>query len=528
MSTKTRAALAPVEPALPINPGDLLSPRLWRISAAAIVAVAALLRFLWPTLAPLHNDEGVNGDFLSNLIHLGQYRYDPANYHGPSLYYITALFARLAHLLHLWPPDGLSTALIRLVPAAFGLAIVLLMLRLARHLDPLSALVAATLTACSPAAVYYSRYFIHESLFVFFGLASIVLILEHRAAPRLWKFWLASATLALMVATKETWLVDLITALIAWGCTWLFSTDKASSPDERGDRPSRRASSFRHAPWLRALGAIVIFATIHVLLYSSLLHNFPQGVYDSVLTFKRWASTGTHADVHPWSSYIRWLSGQETCIFLLGLLGLVAAAEIRRRVPLFFAFLSIGMLAAYSLIPYKTPWLILNITVPWAITAGYGVAWSLPRLLGSGNRRAVVAFLAAAFLLQAGDLYSSVRLSFFEYDNDAIPYVYAHTVRQVYGLLDLIRLESNANPARQKTSIAILAPDYWPLPWYLRKYPNAGYWGRLLATNDDLVIGEETQQPMLANVLGTRYRLVGRFPLRPGVVLLLYLKNKPQ
>jgi predicted membrane-bound mannosyltransferase len=40
---------------------------------------------------------------------------------------------------------------------------------------------------------------------------------------------------------------------------------------------------------------------------------------------------------------------------------------------LFAALWAIGILAAYSLVPYKTPWLALNFIVPLAIIGGYGV-----------------------------------------------------------------------------------------------------------------------------------------------------------
>ena len=46
------------------------------------------LRFYNLPLKPLHSDEAVNGLFLTRLVvppH--QYRYDPANYHGPTLFY---------------------------------------------------------------------------------------------------------------------------------------------------------------------------------------------------------------------------------------------------------------------------------------------------------------------------------------------------------------------------------------------------------------------------------------------------------
>jgi hypothetical protein len=44
---------------------------------------------------PLHHDESVNGWFMLSLANDGQYRYNPDNYHGPSLYYLTLLPLRL-------------------------------------------------------------------------------------------------------------------------------------------------------------------------------------------------------------------------------------------------------------------------------------------------------------------------------------------------------------------------------------------------------------------------------------------------
>jgi len=68
---------------------DLLgmSDRIWLRWAAAIVALGTFLRYFDITNRPVHHDEGVNGWFMTNLIRDNSYKYDPANYHGPSLYY---------------------------------------------------------------------------------------------------------------------------------------------------------------------------------------------------------------------------------------------------------------------------------------------------------------------------------------------------------------------------------------------------------------------------------------------------------
>src|SRR4051794_13991393 len=67
----------------------------WLISCVSITALAAAFRFIALDLKPFHHDEGVNGFFLTTLFRDGVYKYDPANYHGPTLYYIALAFAKV-------------------------------------------------------------------------------------------------------------------------------------------------------------------------------------------------------------------------------------------------------------------------------------------------------------------------------------------------------------------------------------------------------------------------------------------------
>ena len=68
---------------------------LWLLNCLLITAVAVFLRFFWLELKPLHHDEGVNGYFLTALFREGNYKYDPTNYHGPDLYYISLAFSKV-------------------------------------------------------------------------------------------------------------------------------------------------------------------------------------------------------------------------------------------------------------------------------------------------------------------------------------------------------------------------------------------------------------------------------------------------
>lgn len=149
---------------------------IWLLSAAFIGIVGTFLRFFWLDLKPLHHDEGVNGFFLTNLFRDGVYKYDPANYHGPTLYYISVGFAKVF---------GLETIPVRASVAIFGVLTVVLALFLKRYIGRVGSLFAALFLALSPGMVYISRYFIHEMFFVFLSLAvvvSVVFFIEKRRA----------------------------------------------------------------------------------------------------------------------------------------------------------------------------------------------------------------------------------------------------------------------------------------------------------------------------------------------------------
>src|SRR6187551_790995 len=99
------------------NLDDHRTDYVWLGSCALVTAIATFLRFFWLGLKPLHHDEGVNGFFLTNLVRDGIYKYDPGNYHGPTLYYIAYPFVQLF---------GLKTFPIRASVAIFGVLTVIL------------------------------------------------------------------------------------------------------------------------------------------------------------------------------------------------------------------------------------------------------------------------------------------------------------------------------------------------------------------------------------------------------------------
>src|ERR1041385_2119758 len=105
-------------PAAEVGEPAQLSQRNWRVASVSILILAAFLRVYDLNLVPLHHDEGVNGNFLVRLVREGVYHYDPANYHGPTLYYFAAIFPWLMRVFGGSAAQntyGLTTVAIRLI-----------------------------------------------------------------------------------------------------------------------------------------------------------------------------------------------------------------------------------------------------------------------------------------------------------------------------------------------------------------------------------------------------------------------------
>src|ERR1051326_8061266 len=93
---------------------------------ALLLALAGALALRVPHLAlrPLHNDEAVNAIKVSDLWQHGRYKYDPDEYHGPTLHYATLPFLWLSGARN---PDELGDATFRVAPVVFGVGLILLL-----------------------------------------------------------------------------------------------------------------------------------------------------------------------------------------------------------------------------------------------------------------------------------------------------------------------------------------------------------------------------------------------------------------
>ena len=114
---------------------------------------------------------------------------------------------------------------------------------------------------------------------------------------------------------------------------------------------------------------------------------------------------------------------------------------------------------------------------------------------------------------------------FINYDDPRYVYPYVQTRRTFLSLINVVNEIAKSMGTGTATSVAVLAPDYWPLPWYLRDYKNTGYFAHVIPTNASLIIGSRQQQPELEHQLAGRYRFAGMYPMRPGVELVLFVSR---
>ena len=379
--------------------------------ALAILALAVALRFQDLSVRPFHHDEGVNGFFLTRLVREGVFTYDPGNYHGPTLYYFT---------LPLVAIFGLSDVAVRGTTVIFGMLTVFVLWRFLSRTSSVLALAAMALFATSPGAVFFSRYFIHEALFVAFTLFALAAA-PSAAGRQRWRFLATGLALGLLFATKETAFVS-VGAMVGGAvvAAWLV---EGASP---------LALARRSVPYLREHaenlmhGALAAIASAG-LLYSSFFRN-PNGVLDAFRTFAFWTKTAVRDHDNPWNQHYLWLKEADPALIYFGFVGAILALLLRRSFIGVMASVWAALLFfAYSVVKYKTPWLGLNMLLPLAITSGYLVheMASLSFLSGRLSMKPV-----ALLLVMAASGFSATKsydLETKNYDDETHPYIYAHT-----------------------------------------------------------------------------------------------------
>jgi uncharacterized protein (TIGR03663 family) len=486
------------------------------VGLLASAGLALALRL--PRLAerPMHTDEAVHAVKFAELWKAGQYQYDPNDYHGPTLYYFTFPMVWLGGAR-----DFATTTetTYRLVPVLFGIGLVLLLGLVADGLGRVAVASAGVLTAVSPALAYYSRYYIQETLLVFFTFVALAAGWRYVQSRRLGWALLVGVGVGLMHATKETCVLVWGAAALAGVLTWVWNRPRPS--------PGRKPAVWP-ALALAALAAIITsFAC-----FSNFFTNL-RGPVDSILALAGYVTrAGAGMHTHPWDYYLRTLLWThyppapvftEALIVVLALVGaggaILARGIAAPHLPLarFLTLYTVILTSVYSAIPYKTPWCALGFLHALILLAGVGVAVLFASL------RPPVLRVALAVLLLAGTAQLGQQawraVTTYAADNRN-PYVYTHPLRDVVELGAWAEKLAAAHADGSEMLIKIVAPHAWPLPWYLRRLQHVGYWETPPADVDaPLVIATQELLPTVAARWHQRYHL-SYYGLRPSETLV--------
>lgn len=286
----------------------------------------------------------------------------------------------------------------------------------------------------------------------------------------------------------------------------------------------RRPEKFSADYMLIVVSTIVIFFYVGALFFSSFF-TYPEGLQGAFKAYAIWTKTGnTDHTQNGFLAYVKWGMKIEAPIMILSALGLLfAMIRTRHRFALFAGLWSFGLFAAYTIIPYKTPWLALSFILPMCISAGYAVN----ELISSADQRMKVGGLALAGVASAVLAFQAYDINFKRYDDDAMPYIYAHTKRGFVDLVNQIHYYADKSGRGTEATIEIVSPDYWPMPWYLNDYTKANFHGKLVdASTAEIIVAKSVDQEAdIVEKYAVHYKIAGEFPLRPGVELILLVRN---
>jgi len=500
------------------------------ILAATIVALALRLPRL--EQRPMHGDEAVHASKFGDLLENGIYEYDPDEYHGPTLNYLTLIPAGLTGVKNL---EQVSEFTLRIVPVFFGVCLVLLLLLLIDGLGTAAAVYAAVLTAVSAAMVFYSRYYIQEMLLVCFTFGAIVSGYRYTQSKNIVWALLTGAFLGLTHATKETCIIVFGSMFLAVLITFLTNRPKSSLANAaKAVKPLHLVAGF-------AVGVIV-----SALFFSSFFSN-SSGILDSIRTYTTYFNRagGTNLHIHPWHYYLKMLiysrySGgpiwTEGLIVFLAVVGFIAAmlrkgpASVNIQLLRFIAFYTLILTVIYSAIPYKTPWCVLGFLHGMILLAGVG-AVVLVKLLPNVLPRLII--LCLLFDASVHLTWQAYLSNYTYYADSRNPYVYAHPTTDVFTVVQRVEEMAGAmekmnqeNPDKVKMHIQVICPgkDYWPLPWYFRRFEPGiiDWWDQVDVDTPSapLIIASPEVEAALTNKLYTLTPLEDR-------QMYLFLFDKP-
>ena len=486
-----------------------------------IIASTLWVRLVQLDARPMHTDEAVHGMFFIGLLEDRVYHFNPTEYHGPTMYYLTLPIARL---MGQRTGAELTEHTLRLLPVLASLALIGMLALWRPVFGPFTVCGAALFTAISPINLYFSRYYIHEPILVLFFFGFVTCAMRYWLSRKFAWLLAAGAFAGLAYATKIT----SILMFAALGTAWVITAVFIQHRETRKITISRDMFSWK---LLAAAGCVAMMVSL--LFYSSFFTNL-RGVWESITTYFYFADRATgqgHEKV--WHTHLQWIFWTRSGgfvwseLFLAILACMATGLALLKNTRCATMTLLLGLyitilLAIYSIIPYKTPWLMLGPMQAIALLAGIGATsiMALPKAVWS---KAILALAILAGTTQLGR--QAHRAAFRFAGDERVPYCYSHTSSNILFLSERIHRALELAPANETPWVLVAAEEYWPLPWYLRRIENVGYWQTVPESKQAPALVLDMQQSASKQTELEQTHTASLVGLRPGVLLALWIRN---
>lgn len=398
----------------------------------AIVLLAIGTRYYDLGTRALHHDESIHARWSWDLYQTGSsFRHDPT-YHGPWLYYAVDL----AFLLF-----GATDFTTRVAPAFFGVLLVLMPLLLRKQLGRVGVIATMLFIVLSPSIMYYSRALRHDIFALFGTMAMVVAIFRYLddKQPKWLYFFTVGFTISytsheLTFITGYILLGALAIAVIhentrLWPLAALGLVVYAAAPAINlpiamvllalpvgAFLVMRIARGFGIDPGKRLEAGVItrtiagiagheyaimalIWAAIAVPLFTTMFNWLPGLSSGTIGAITYWLSQhGVARGSQPGYYYLVMLPIYEFLPLIFASVGFIywavkrwrnRAAEdklpedqkiVVRHFPFFLFYWFLASLILYSWAGEKMPWLVMHITLPLCVLAGWFVDKFLARL----------------------------------------------------------------------------------------------------------------------------------------------------
>lgn len=461
-----------------------------RAAWLALLALSVVLHLVNLGGRSLHHDESIHAKLSWDLATRGAYHYDPT-YHGPLLYYLTAV----TFLVH----DSDFTA--RLPIAIAGIAMLWVAWRLRRPFGDRAAWWTGLLLTVSPLYLFFGRFLRQDLLELLTASAALVAFypLARRTGPRVglvgWVslgFWTGLA-----FATTE---VAYVTVALLGASTLALGVTRGL----RVTVPLALTWLRQHAQ--RVATSLAVFVLVTVPVYTVGFTRPGDWCFPWPALTYWWGQHEIERVGGPWWFHLPRLAQYELLTLVCATVWVARRWRRLRPVEELLFFFGVGSIALYCYLGEKVPWLGVHQVWPLLPLAGAQLArtfsprgrWWSRVLATAGIAVTVATSLVATFVLD--------EITPRQARVESLHFV--QTCPEVKSLVrEGLALSGSGTPV-----VAVSGEAAWPLSWYWRSLPVR--WGTPEpGSRVPLVVCDPGTEADLTRLLGPGYT-VERIPLR--------------